>query len=81
MGAPAFDNRNMNGMEAAVRIRQSLPGSCIVFITSNDDADVEHAALASGAEYVLKAKASCELLPAIDSVLRNRHRLRLGQAD
>jgi DNA-binding NarL/FixJ family response regulator len=67
----------LNGIEAAKRIRQGSPGSRIIFVTQDNDQDVRMAALATGAEqYVIKANASSELLPAIDAALKNGHALR-----
>ena len=67
----------LNGIEAAKRIRQGSPTSRIIFVTQDNDQDVRMAALATGAEqYVIKANASSELLPAIDAALKNGHALR-----
>ena len=64
----------LNGIEAAKRIRQTSPTSKIIFVTQDNDEDVRMAALASGAEeYVVKANAATELLPAIDAALANGH--------
>jgi DNA-binding NarL/FixJ family response regulator len=61
---------NLNGIEAARRIRQISPGTKILFVSQNNDADVVQAALSSGGRgYVLKADAGNELLPAIEAVL------------
>ena len=60
----------LNGIEAAAKIRQNSPGSRIIFVTQNSDRDIRDAALSSGAqEYVLKAQAGKELLPAIERAL------------
>jgi DNA-binding NarL/FixJ family response regulator len=60
----------MNGIEAAKRMRQSCPGSRIIFVTQDNDEDIRMSALATGAEaYVLKAQTHSELLPAIDAAL------------
>ena len=68
---------NLNGIEAAKRIRQASPGSRIIFVTHDGDQEVRMAALATGAEaYLLKANAWSELLPAIDAALGNGHALR-----
>jgi DNA-binding NarL/FixJ family response regulator len=62
---------NLNGIEAASRIRQVSPGAKIIFLTQNSDTDVVAAALASGAYgYVLKTDAGSELLTAVAVVLR-----------
>jgi NarL family two-component system response regulator LiaR len=62
---------NVNGIEAAKRIREVAPGTRVVFFTQNTDKDVVWAALSTGAQgYVLKANAGRELLTAIKAVLR-----------
>ena len=61
---------NLNGLEAANRIRQVAPGAKILFLTQNNDKDMVRAALSSGAQgYVLKLDAGSELLPAVAGVL------------
>jgi len=61
---------NLNGLEAANRIRQVAPGARILFLTQNNDKDMVRAALSSGAQgYVLKPDAGSELLPAVAGVL------------
>src|SRR5215472_11032025 len=60
----------LNGIEAAKRMRQVSPDSKIIFVTQQNDPEVRMAALATGAEqYVLKANAASELLPAVEAVL------------
>jgi DNA-binding NarL/FixJ family response regulator len=62
----------LNGIEAAKRIKQSSPASKIVFLTQDMDVELRIAALATGAEaYVLKARAVCDLQPAVKAALRN----------
>jgi len=62
---------NLNGIEAAGRIRQLSPSSKIVFLSQNNDRDVVREALSTGAlGYVCKIDAEGELLPAVDAVLR-----------
>ena len=62
---------HLNGIEAAKRIRQVVPGTKILFLTVHSDAEVVRAALSSGAKgYLLKADARSELWPAIEAVLR-----------
>jgi DNA-binding NarL/FixJ family response regulator len=64
---------NLDGLEAARHIRQVAADASIIFLTQNSDKDLMQAALRTGAQgYVLKAKASSELLPAIEQVLRNK---------
>lgn len=72
----------LNGIEAAQRIRKSCPDSRIVFVTENNDREVEIAALASGAEgYVLKSCAATKLLPTIETALRHSHHKKWVHAD
>jgi DNA-binding NarL/FixJ family response regulator len=53
---------NLDGLEAANRIRQVAPDAKIIFLTQNSDKDVVRAALSNGARgYVLKTDASREL--------------------
>ena len=61
----------LNGIEAASRLCQLLPGVKILFVTQNNDPDIVRAALSNGAKgYLLKADAASDLLPAIEDVLR-----------
>jgi DNA-binding NarL/FixJ family response regulator len=65
----------LNGLEAAEQIQRNSPRSKIVFLTQENDADIRHSALASGAQgYVLKTNVVSELLPTIAAVLRDGHR-------
>ena len=60
---------NLDGLEAANRIRQVAPDAKIIFLTQNSDKDVVQAALSNGARgYVLKTDASRELLLAVAGV-------------
>ena len=60
----------LNGIEAARRIRQFVPGAKIVFVTQYSDVDTARVALATGAQgYVWKADAGRDLLPAIEALL------------
>lgn len=62
---------NLNGIEAASRIRQIAPSARIVFVTQHADVDTVRVALSTGAQgYVWKADAGRDLLPAIEAVLR-----------
>jgi DNA-binding NarL/FixJ family response regulator len=62
---------NLNGIEAAWRIRQLSPSSNIVFLSRNNDRDVVQGALSTGAlGYVCKIDTEGELLSAMDAVLR-----------
>jgi DNA-binding NarL/FixJ family response regulator len=61
----------LNGLNAAQRLKQSLPGTKFVFLTTQDDANLAAAALGLGAVgYVLKHAARSELLKAISEVLQ-----------
>jgi len=63
----------LNGIEAARQIRKLTPGSKILFVTQESSADVVQAALGTGAQgYVLKARASIDLLAAVEAVLEGR---------
>ncbi len=63
----------LNGIEAARRIRQLSPSSKIVFLSQNNDRDVVRAALSTGAlGYVHKSDAQGALVPAVDAVLRGK---------
>jgi len=61
----------LNGIEAALLIRQVSPRSKILFLSLHNSLDVVQAALSAGARgYVHKTNAQSELLPAVDAVLR-----------
>ena len=61
---------NLNGLEAANRIRQVASGAKIIFLTNNMDKDIVQAALGTGAQgYVLKTDAGRELLATLAGVL------------
>ena len=61
----------LNGIEAAKQIRNASPSTRIIFLTQDNDPDLRKAALDTGADqYVLKASAASELLPAIEAVCR-----------
>jgi DNA-binding NarL/FixJ family response regulator len=64
---------NLNGIEAARRIRELSPDSKIIFLSLYNSPDLVQAALSTGAlAYVHKADAQSELLPAVDAVLRGK---------
>ena len=64
---------NLNGIEAARRIRLLSPNSKIVFLSMDNSLDVVQIALNTGAQgYVYKARAQSELLPAVDAVLAGK---------
>jgi DNA-binding NarL/FixJ family response regulator len=63
----------LNGIEAARRIRQLSPSSKIIFLSLYNAPDVVQAALSTGGlGYVCKTDASHELPPAVDAVLRGK---------
>ena len=63
---------DLNGIDAAERIREAMSVSKIVFLTQDHDADLKSAALNTGAEgYMVKANAATELLSAIATALSN----------
>jgi DNA-binding NarL/FixJ family response regulator len=63
---------NVNGIEAARRIRQLSPNSKIIFVSMETSPDVVQVALSTGAEgYVRKTDVHGDLLPAIEAVLRS----------
>jgi DNA-binding NarL/FixJ family response regulator len=63
----------INGIEAARRIRRLSPNSRIVFLSGDNSLDVVKVALSTGAlGYVWKARAQQDLMPAIDAVLRGQ---------
>jgi DNA-binding NarL/FixJ family response regulator len=64
---------NLNGIEAARRIRQLSPNSKIAFLSLEDSLDVVQEALSTGAQgYVHETRALHDLLRAIDAVLRGK---------
>ncbi|HYK34731.1 MAG TPA: response regulator transcription factor [Alloacidobacterium sp.] len=63
----------LNGMDAAERLKLSLPSAKLVFLTMKDDANLAAAALNLGTVgYVLKNAAASELLKAVSEVLQGR---------
>ena len=63
----------LNGVDAAVQIKKSLPGMKLLFVTMHVNPAYLEAALNAGATgYVLKSAAREELLEAIKSVLNGR---------
>ena len=61
---------NLNGIEAAQRIRNVSPKSKILFVSQETSPDILQGALASGGSgYVLKMDARNELLTAVNAVL------------
>jgi len=63
----------LNGIDAAIQIRKSLPGVKLLFVTMHVNPAYLEAALKAGATgYVLKSAAREELLDAIRSVQRGQ---------
>lgn len=63
----------LNGLDAAERLLERVPGSRLVFLTVNEDPQVAAEAIRRGAAgYVLKKSASAELFEALRQVLRGR---------
>jgi DNA-binding NarL/FixJ family response regulator len=63
----------LNGLDAAVRLKELLPSAKLVFLTMKDDPNLAAAALNLGTiGYVLKHSAASELLKAISEVLRGK---------
>jgi len=61
----------LNGMEAARRIRKLSPNSKILMMSQESSADVVQTALREGAKgYVVKMDAGSELLRAVNAVIR-----------
>jgi DNA-binding NarL/FixJ family response regulator len=64
----------LNGIEAARRIRLLSPNSRIVFLSADRSLDVVQVALSTGAQgYVCKARASGDLIPAIEAAVQGQH--------
>jgi DNA-binding NarL/FixJ family response regulator len=63
----------LNGIEAAPRMSELSPGSKILFLSQDNDADAIQAALSAGAwGYVHKLSAGTELLSAVEAVLHGQ---------
>jgi len=63
----------VNGVEAARRLRKTLPSAKLIFLTMHGDPAYVAEALRLGASgYVLKSSASSELLEAIRQALKGR---------
>ena len=64
---------DIDGIEAARRIRQVSPESKIVFLSTDNSPDVVQVTLSTGAlSYVHKARALSDLVSAVDAVLRGK---------
>jgi CheY-like chemotaxis protein len=62
----------LNGIEAARRIRDSVPNSRVLFFSEIRAWDIVEEALRSGMGYLLKSDADSELLSAVEAVLEDR---------
>lgn len=63
----------LNGIAAAREIRILSPKSKILFVSQESSVEMVQAALQTGAEgYVVKTDAACELIAALDAVLRGQ---------
>lgn len=63
----------LNGVEAARRLRKTVPAAKLIFVTMHADATYVTGAFRAGASgYVLKRCASMELVSAIREVLKGR---------
>ncbi len=70
---------NLNGVEAARQIRKVAPASRILFLTSYHWPEILQEPMSGDAlGFVLKLKASKELLPAIRTVLRGERFIGTG---
>ena len=64
---------DLNGIEAARKIRQLSPNCKVVILTQDGDEDLMTAALEAGAlAYVRKAEMTSRLIPSIQAALRTR---------
>jgi DNA-binding NarL/FixJ family response regulator len=63
----------LNGIEAARRIRALVPDSKIIFLTQESSLEVIQEAMNLGAcGYVLKSQAEADLLTAVEAALRDK---------
>lgn len=61
----------MNGLEAALRLKELMPAVKLIFLTMNEDADLAVEAMHRGASgYLLKSSAASELIHAIHMSLK-----------
>ena len=68
IGLPKLD-----GIKAALKIRECAPKTRILFFTENSSPDIAEEAMRTGAYgYVVKAGAAQELLPAVEAVLQGK---------
>jgi DNA-binding NarL/FixJ family response regulator len=63
----------LNGLEAARRLRQSMPAVKLIILTMNEDPEIAAEAVQAGASgYLLKKSAASELFKAIQNVLKGK---------
>ena len=63
----------LNGLEAGLRLKETMPSAKIIFLTMNDDPDLAMNAMRSGASgYLLKRSAAAELIHAIHLSLKGK---------
>lgn len=63
----------MNGLEAGLRLKESMPAVKLIFLTMNEDPDLAIEAIRSGASgYLLKNSAASELIHAIQMALKEK---------
>ena len=63
----------MNGLEAALRLKELMPATKLIFLTMNEDADLAMEAMQRGSSgYLLKSSAAAELIQAIQMALRGK---------
>lgn len=61
----------MNGLEAALRLKELMPTVKLIFLTMNEDPDLAVEAMNHGASgYLLKSSAASELIRAIQMALK-----------
>jgi DNA-binding NarL/FixJ family response regulator len=61
----------LNGIEAAIKLRENGSEARIVFLTVNEDSDFVRAALKTGAlGYVVKSRMATDLCQAINGAIR-----------
>jgi DNA-binding NarL/FixJ family response regulator len=60
----------LNGIEVARRVPKLAPAAKVLFLSVESDADLVNEALSLGAGYIHKSRASRDLLPAVDAVLK-----------
>lgn len=73
---------NLNGLEAARRIRASLPAAKIVFLTQETDSEIVQEAFNLGAAgYIFKQRIRTDLLPALTAILEGKRFVSEGFRD